>query len=281
MGLAGGRGQLSVQLAPVLQEVAERLSATAPEERLRQPARWAYALRDAVALARPDWIVTHHDLDLEARGAAEQVDTVEDVPDADLLASVLGGAALELTATLRGIYPSGIVAASVTGPATMAARLALRFAENDIDLETGAFDCGDVVAALVAAHVERGASRVIVWEPGSGALESDALARAHEPILRRLALLGVDAVAVGAEGLSETTYAALACATGGRGAALLGSETFSDSASLDGALATAEASAGADAVVLSDGPVPRGCDLKLLRQLGERPTETRTPGGAR
>src|SRR5271166_3595797 len=141
-----------MQLAPVLQEVAARVGATPPEERLRQPARWAYALRDAVALARPDWIVTHHDLELEALAAAEQVDTVEDAPDADLAATALGGAALELTDTLRGLYPSGVIAASVTGPATMAARLASRLGEADIDLETVALDCGDALAALAAAH---------------------------------------------------------------------------------------------------------------------------------
>jgi hypothetical protein len=270
-----------MQFAPVLQEVAARVNATPPEERLRQPARWAYALRDAVALARPDWIVTHHDLELEALAAAEQVDTVEDAPDADLAATAIGGAALELTETLRGLYPSGIIAASVTGPATMAARLASTLGETDIDLETAALDCGDAVAALAAAHAERGASRVIVWEPDAGGLEPGALPRAHEPILRRLALLGVDAVAVGAEGLGETTYAALACATGGHGAALLGADAFRDSPGLDAALAGAEESAGADAVLISDGPVPGDCDLTALRRLGERAAETKTPGGAR
>src|SRR5271157_2560660 len=224
-----------MQLALVLQEVAARVNSTPPEERIRQPARWAYALRDAVALARPDWIVTHHDLQLEALAAAEQVDTVEDAPDADLAASALGAAALELTETLRGLYPSGIIAASLTGPATMAARLAARLAEPDIDLETAALDCGDALAALAAAHAERGASRVIVWEPDAGGLEPGALAQAHEPLLRRLTLLGLDAVA----------------------------------------------SAGADAVLISDGPVPGDCDLTALRRLGERAVETKTPGGAR
>ena len=270
-----------MQLAPVLQEVAARVNPTPPEERLRQPARWAYALRDAVALARPDWIVTHHDLELEALAAAEQVDTVEDAPDADLAATALGGAALELTETLRGLYSSGIIAASVTGPVTMAACLASTLGERDIDLETAALDCGDVVAALAAAHAERGASRVIVWEPDAGGLEPGALAQAHEPLLRRLALLGLDAVAVGAEGLRDCDYAALACATGGRGAAMLGAGAFGDRASLDAALAGAEASAGAAAVLISDGPVPGDCDLTALRRLGERAAETKTPGGAR
>jgi len=269
-----------MQFAPVLQEVAARVNATPPEERLRRPGRWAYALRDAVALARPDWIVTHHDLQLEALAAAEEVDSVENAPDADLAASALGGAALELTETLRGLYPSGIIAASVTGPVTMAARLAARLAESDIDLEAAALDCGDAVAALVAAHAERGASRVIVWEPDAGRLEPGALAQAHEPLLRRLALLGVDAVAVGAESLRDCDYAALACATGGRGAALLGADAFDDSASVDAALAGVQESAGADAILISDGPVPGDCDLTALRRLGERAAETKTPGGA-
>jgi len=154
-------------------------------------------------------------------------------------------------------------------------------AEVDIDLETAALDCGDVVAALAAAHVERGASRAIIWEPDTGGLEPSALAQAHEPLLRRLTLLGLDAVAVGAEGLRDCGYAALACATGGRGAALLGADAFGDSASLDAALAGAKASAGADAVLISDGPVPGDCDLTALRRLGERAAQTKTPGGAR
>jgi len=270
-----------MQLALVLQEVAARVNSTPPEERIRQPARWAYALRDAVALARPDWIVTHHDLQLEALAAAEQVDTVEDAPDADLAATALGAAALELTETLRGLYPTATIAASVTGPATTAARLAAQLEETDIDLETAALDCGDVVAALAAAHVERGASRVIVWEPDAGGLEPGALAQAHEPLLRRLKLLGVDAVAVGTENLMDRPYAALAWATGGRGAGLLAADAFGDSASLDAALGGWEESAGTDAVLISDGPVPGDCDLTALRRLGERAAEMKTPGGAR
>lgn len=270
-----------MQLAPVLQEVAARVNATPPEQRLSRPARWAYALRDAVALAQPDWIVTHHDTELEASGAAEQVNAVDDVLDVDLAATVLGGAALELTDTLAGLYPGRVIAASVTGPATMAARLASQLAERDVDLDTAALDCGDVAAALAAAHVEHGASRVIVWEPDSGTLEPDRLARVHEAILRRLALLGVDAVAVGAQGLNETAYPALAWTTGGRGAALLGSKAFGDGASLDRALARAAVIAGGRGVVLSDGPVPRDCDLTTLRRLGARATQTETLGGTR
>jgi hypothetical protein len=270
-----------VQLAPVLQEVAASVNPMAPEERLRQPARWAYALRDAVALARPDWVVTHHDLQLEALAAAEQVDTVEDAPDADLAVSALGAGALELTQTLSGLYPAGIIAASVTGPATMAERLAAQLGETDIALDTAALDCGDALAALAAAHVERGASRMIVWEPNAGCLEPRALAQAHEPLLRRLALLGVDAVAVGVQGLRACGYAAVACTIGGRGAALFGRDAFADSASLELALAAAEQSAGADAVLISDGPVPGDCDLTALRWLGERAAERNRPGGAR
>jgi len=50
---------------------------------------------------------------------------------------------------------------------------------------------------------------------------------------------------------------------------------------VDAALAGAEARAGADAVLVSDGPVPGDCDLTALRRLGERAAEMKTPGGAR
>jgi hypothetical protein len=272
---------LSVQLALVLQDVAARVSSTPTEDRVRQPARWAYALRDAVTIARPDWIVTHHGVELEAAAAAEQIGTVDDLLDLDLPATTLGRAALELTETLAGLYPSAVVAASVTGPATMAARLASVLSESDADLDTAAIDCGDVVAALAAAHAERGAGRVIVWEPHGGAVAEDQLIRAHQPVLRRLALLGVDTVAIGAEALDKTPYGALAWPDGGRRAALLRSDAFSDGSTLDAALAAATVIAGEHGVVLSDGPVPRECDLTALRKLGEHITEVETPGGVR
>lgn len=263
-------------IAPVLQDVAARLASVTDDLRLREPARWAYAIRDAVAIVQPAWIVTHHDLDLEVAGLADQVGEVDDVPDADLAESPPGRAALELTATLVGLHPSATVAASVTGPSTVARRLAARLGEGAADLDDIAQDCGDAVAALAAAHAEHGAARVIVWEPEAAPAGGDGVARAHDPILRRLALVGVEAIAVGTDALSDSAYAAVAWAGGGRGAALLGRDAFTDGSSLEAAIGQA---AAASKVAVSDGPVPGGFDLAALRRLAQStPTTQHAPG---
>ncbi len=44
------------------------MAATPSSQMITEPARWAYALREAVGLVRPDWVVTHHDLDARGRG---------------------------------------------------------------------------------------------------------------------------------------------------------------------------------------------------------------------
>src|SRR5271166_5400371 len=268
-------------LAPVLQDVAARVSGAPADQRLRDPARWAYALRDAVALAHPHWIVTHHDLELEATGAAEQAGALDDLLDVELSIAGPGRSLLELTATLAGIYPTGVVAASLTGPATMAVRFARKTSEEDCDLETAALDCGDVLAALAAGLVEHGATRVLVWEHDGDGLGPGALVSAHEPILRRLKLAGVEAVAVGSASLLGVGYAALAWPGGGDGAAVLGPEAFASPEGLDHALTGAESIAGADGLVLSDGPVPGDRDMGALRHLGERGTELEIQGGER
>lgn len=265
---------MSVLLAPVLQEVATRIGGQEPEQRLLAPDRWAYALRDAVALARPDWVVTHHDLGLEA-GAIDalQVDR-DDLLDADLAASPQGAAALELTATLAALYPRRIVAASLTGPVTTAARLAAT--EPAEDLATVALDCGDALAALAAAHVERGARRIVVWEPEAAAVDPSTLADAHGPILRRLALLESEAVVAGPPAVHEAGYVRSASTGSAHGAALVPAEAFSDRTELAAALAQAARIAGEGAVLLSDGPVPEGCDLAALGGLA-----TAIDGGVR
>lgn len=259
-----------VQTAPVLQQVAARAGGAPEGQRLQQPSRWAYALRDAVAVARPDWVVTHYDLALETHAAREQVEGIEDLPDVELASAPGGRAVLELTETLAGLYPGRVVAASITGPATMAVRLAAAMGETDADIETVALDCGDALAALAAALAESGAGRVIVWETEPGGLEHRALARAHDPILRRLGLAGVKAVIVGCEQLGEVGYAAGAWPGGGAGAALLGADAFTAVDALTAALEVATVAAGPGGVVLSDGPVPGDCDMVALRRLGER-----------
>lgn len=260
---------MSILLAPVLQEVAARVGGQDPGQRRLAPDRWAYALRDAVALARPDWIVTHHDLGLEADAIASLEIDLDDLLDADLAASPQGAAALELTATLAALYPGGVVAASLTGPATTVARLAEHRAEAVDDLATAALDCGDPLAALAAAHAERGARRIVVWEPQAEVLEPGDLAQAHEPILRRLALLDVEAVIAGPPAVHEAGYARSASAVSGQRAALLPASAFSGREQLAGALAEASRLAGEDGVVLSGGPVPGDCDLAALGDLAK------------
>ena len=225
--------------------------------------------------------MTHHDLQLEALAAAEQVDTVEDAPDADLAVSALGAGALELTQTLSGLYPAGIIAASVTGPATMAERLAAQLGETDIALDTAALDCGDALAALAAGmssgrepHDRPGAERRLPRAPGAGA---GARTAATPPCPTRR----------GRGGGRRAGPARLRLRRRGlhhrwaRSGPTSGRDAFADSASLELALAAAEQSAGADAVLISDGPVPGDCDLTALRWLGERAAERNRPGGAR
>ena len=265
---------MSVLLAPVLQEVAARVAGQEPGPRLDAPGRWAYALRDAVALARPDWIVTHHDLGLEAEAIASLEVELDDLLDADLAGSAQGAAALELTATLAALYPRGVVAASLTGPATTVARLAETQPVEDPAAVT--LDCGDALAALAAAHVERGAQKIVVWEPDAAAAEPATLAEAHEPILRRLALLAVDALIAGPDAVHRAGYARSASAASGQGAALVPPDAFSGRTELADALAAATRIAGEDGVLLSDGPVPGDCDLAALSGLA-----TGIEGGAR
>lgn len=254
-------------LAPVLQDVAARMAGADPRQRLETPDRWAYVLRDAIALAAPDWIVTHHDLELEAQALADITEDPDDVAFADLSASRPGAAALELTATLAALYPGAEVAASVTGPATVAAGLSEHAPFAGADRDALWLDCGDALAALAAAHAGRGATRVIVWEGLAADADGDAARDAHEAIVRRLAHAGVPALLAGPEALDAPGYSARADLTSGRGARLLAAAAFSDWERLERAL---DEAAGSGGVALSDGPVPGDCDLPSLRRLGER-----------
>jgi hypothetical protein len=239
--------------APVLQAVAARMTAT-PVSLMREDARrWAYALREAVTLVRPDWVLTHHDpaLEADALSGLASGDALFDVALAELAPAA---SAVELTATLAALYPTATIAASITGPGALAGALASGPLGEGVlaDLEV---DCGDVLAALAAAHVEHGARRILVWETdGDGA----ALTAAHAAITRRLALCGVDAVLCGAPRLDAVGYAAHALRDGGRGARLIDPHAF----------ASADTRSGD--VVITDGPIPADCDMALLRAAGER-----------
>jgi hypothetical protein len=251
-------------LAPVLQDVAARVSGQEPGQRRRAPDRWAYAVRDAAALARPDWIVTHVDPGLEAQALAGLELAPDDLLDADLPATPAGTAVLVLTEILAALHPHGVVAASITGPLTIAQQLV---GDAPDALETAALDCGDVLAALVAEHLARGAREIIVWESAAGALAPEALAGAHAPILRRLELAEAGGLIVGPEAVRHAGYARWAAPSGGEGAALLAPDAFAEHATLVAALAAAAATAGPGGVLLSDGPVPHSCDLTALGAL--------------
>lgn len=131
--------------APILQDVAARM-AERPASDLRQdPVGWAYALRDAVALAKPDLVVSHLDPALEADalplGDGDPVDALLDVEDLPGRQPV--AAAIELVGTLAGLPGyGGRVAATITSPARIEA----------ITWRVGEPAAGDLSLARVAAE---------------------------------------------------------------------------------------------------------------------------------
>lgn len=258
--------------APVLQEVAARISGTEPPTMRTEPSRWAYALREAVSLVAPDWIVTHHDLQLEADAVRSAAPDLDDALDAPLEQAAAASAALELTETLTSLYPQAVVAASVSGPAAIAARLLEGAAAADPSLDPlDALDlCGDALAGLAAAQIERGAARVVVWEPSLGPFEAADVEAAHRPLLRRLETLGAAAVLRSSPELSGDGYAAHAMPSSGRAATLIPLDAFpiEDGDGRD-LIATIESAPVGD-VVLTDGPIPRDCSMSALAGLGRR-----------
>jgi hypothetical protein len=173
-----------VTFAPVLHELAGHLSGRDPSRWSEDPVHWAYAVRVAVSMVRPSWVVSHFDADLEARAIAELASESDEVWDVEVLADGPFAPAVELVRTLAGVDRDWTVAASVTGPRQTAASLGERWGVDDLDELQEA--CGDVAAALVAAYADAGAREILVWEP-----EPIAAAAAHEAITRRAALAGV------------------------------------------------------------------------------------------
>jgi hypothetical protein len=264
--------------APVLQDVAARISGTEPRTLRDEPQRWAYALREAVSLVAPDWVVTHHDLELEVEAVLANAETLADVADVPLDERKPTRSALELTETLAGLYPGGVVAASITGPASMATRLArspIATPAGEADLLDVIDACGDALAELAAAHVDRGARRVVVWESACGAFAGSDVEWAHAPIVRRLETLGVPAVLCAGSGVPVDGHAVHASPSSNSGAALVPPDAFPGEASVDldsfeALWGTATAIAGADGVVLTDGPIPGECAMTVLARLGRR-----------
>jgi hypothetical protein len=218
--------------APVLHELAGHLSGRDPDRWADDPMRWAYALREAVSLVKPGWVVSHFDSALEARAIAELASDPDTVWDVEVTTEGPFAPGLDLVRTLAGVDARWTIAASVTGPRQMATSLAARWDVDDVNELQEA--CGDVVAALVAAYVEAGAREVLVWEP-----EPMAAAPAHVAMARRAALAGVPLTLAGPVPLDGYARVALTVP-----------------AADPSAWASALSVARPDAVVVTDGPVP-------------------------
>lgn len=252
--------------APVLQEVAAGMAGVQAEDP-GTPVQRAYRLRDAVELVRPDWVVTHHDPDLEAR-AVGTAGGGSELVDVDLPGRAPVAGQVELVEVLAGLYPATVIAASITGPAGLAAALAANADGDAVDL----LDCGDVLAELVGAYVRAGARRVIVWEPEVSADLAGEVADAHTSIVRRLAMLDVPAVLCGGSAIDSGGYWAHALRDGGRRAALVPADTFARGSAHDFTELWRSWTAPEVAVdvALTDGPVLADCDMGLLSAAADR-----------
>jgi hypothetical protein len=172
--------------APILQEVAGRLAERPVADLRTDPVGWAYALRDAIAIAKPDLVVSHLDPELEAaalpRGEGDPVDALLDVEDLASLPPV--AAAVELVRTLAGLPGYGErVAATVTAPADVAARLGGDLGAEDI--EELADVVADLLAGLVEAYAAAGAATIVIvaWsDPGRDANGPLLRAAAHSRV---------------------------------------------------------------------------------------------------
>jgi hypothetical protein len=168
--------------APILQDVAARM-AERPASDLRQdPVAWAYALRDAVALAKPDLVVSHLDPALEADalplGAGDPVDAlldVEDLPARQPVAARLAGAA-----------------------------------GAEADLEELADVAADLLAGLVEAYAAAGATTIVIAE-----WAASPAATAAGPLERAAAHARIEAVSwrVGEPGTGDLSLARVAAET--------------------------------------------------------------------
>ncbi|MBF6350159.1 hypothetical protein IU448_14205 [Nocardia flavorosea] len=259
--------------APVLQDVAARMAGVPPGQ-CADPVRQAYRLRDAVALVRPDWVVTHHHPGAEAdrvRAAGNETDLIDIV----LAAGPPVGDYVELTRVLTALYPGRAVAASLTGPVGMAEALTRGPGEVVADV----LDCGDLLAELITQYVAAGATRVVVWEPETLGLPAEAVTEAHTPLVRKLRTLGVPGVLCGGADISGTGYTAHALPGRGVGAALLAPDSFTE----EGASANFEAwlrewfgrseigsPTAQETVLLSDGPLAAESSMRMLRAAGQR-----------
>lgn len=240
--------------APILQQVAGRIAGAEPFHRT-DPMRWAYALRDAAQIAQPDIVVSHVDDRLEAdallASGVVTDDFVAQVMSTPPLAVIEPtSCAVELVRTLVGIYRGGpkggpVVAAGLTGPATVAARLSAELLGEDPApddrLELAELAC-DALVGLAGAYADAGAALLLVFEP-----ERDFVADADtlRPLQRTAEHLRVE-LAVASPGIQAEVWE-------------LSGEEFDAAFERDAALRCGEP-------MLSDGPVPATVAPEVLRQ---------------
>jgi hypothetical protein len=179
---------VSARIAWILQEVAAHRAGRAAAELRTDPVGWAYVLRDAIALAQPDLVVSHLDPEIEAEAlamlaAAGDGDWVDRLMNAPSLAGAApAAAAVELVRTLAALPElRGRVAATVTGPASVAARLRPALEPYGYappgDAEELADLVADVLGGLVAAYAGAGAAAVVLLDDDGGRALLDPAAR--------------------------------------------------------------------------------------------------------
>lgn len=272
-----------MRLAPVLHDLAGRLSGRPVQDARKEPMPWAYALRDVVGLARPDVLVSHWDRALEAdtlrASAAGGVgDWVDRLLSAPPLADVAPAKqTVELVHTLAELFrTSPAIAASVTGPVTVAAALApdLLDSESTEDDRIELADlCADALAGLIGAYGEAGASMVIVFEYEASFLQDDGVSAVQSPLVRALGHHRVTGIVVPPPGAALETagYEETAARWEGSGpppaAALVppGLWALEPEEFARRWQALVAASAGSDALLLSDGPLPADMPLENLQ----------------
>lgn len=239
---------MSPRIAWTLQDVAACRAGRPPSLRREDPVAFAYLLRDAIALAEPDVIVSHEDPELEADALARIVqdgegDWVDRLMDgAPVAQTVPAAAAVTLVATLAGLPGfAGRVAVTVSGPARVATRLAGTLGPHgyaeDADAEELADLVADALGGLVTAYAAAGATTIVVLEDTGAA--PDALG----PLRRAADHARVELVERGA---ATVLPAAVWTAEAGQFTAAL-------------------AAAPTGRLLLSDGPVPGDVDPARLR----------------
>jgi hypothetical protein len=255
---------VAVICAPVLHDVAGKLAGRDPAGWSEDPMRWAYAVREAVSMVKPDWVVSHFDTKFECGAIAKLATAPDEVWDVAVVGDGPFAPGIELVSTLASLDPSWTVAASVTGPVTTARLLCEHWELPAQDMEDLQDACGDVIAALAAAYAEAGASEIIVWEQDAPDA-SERMEAVHSALAKRAAHVGIPVSLVGPARCSGYTR------TVGAGIRALDANLACEPAALRAALSDV----GPGTVALTDGPVPGDAAPEAL--LGF--TVTATAGG--